>query len=197
MNKLTLMTQLFLTFALLLLVSLTALAQQPVTATPSPANASSDSQLLRALLEEVHLLRLEIQKTSINTWRAQAISERISKQQGLVDRLHEESEQLKQQIQSAQDLSREQDDLNELETAINHTPDSNTRAQLTQAYDTMKRSFERRKQYAQEQVQQLSQRQMQIEQTLQVEQSRLAELQEQRDTLDRELEKQIASVVRK
>jgi len=190
MAKLKLLTVLTCLFVALLLGP-TALAQQPA-APPSPAVTSPEAQLLRALLEEVRQLRTELQRTSVNTHRAQMLAERLVRQQSLVESLSEEIEQLKALIQQSQDTSREEGELKELETAIQETPDPQVRQQLAQSYASLKRSFARQKEYAQQEAERQRQRQQQLETMLRAEQVRLAEMQEQLDALDRDLERQIA-----
>ena len=105
-----------------------------------------------------------------------------------MERQTDELEQLKNQILSIQDLSREEAEVNEMEMTISQTQDAATRAQLTQTQTYMKRALEHQKRLIATQVAQLQQRQMRIEQALQAENAKLADLQQQREKINREME---------
>lgn len=175
-----------------------ALAQtQPATAQPSVAS-TPEVQLLRAMLEEQRALREEmrqlrvaIQRTNINTYRAQRLAEQFAQQQNRVDGFVEQIEQIKAQIQQSLDASRDEEELRDLEAAARNA-DPQTRQQLVQTYDSLKRSLERQREYARQENERNRARQHQLETTLQTEQARLAELREQLDALDRDLERQVA-----
>jgi len=168
-----------------------ALAQQ-TSMPPTPQAASSpEAQLLRALLDEVRQLRVTIQRANINMRQAQVLTERLARQQSRVDSLTEEVEQTKTLIQQSQDTSRDQDELKDLEASINETADPQQRAILIQSYNSMKRAIERQREYASQEAERSRSRQQQLEIALRAEQSKLAELQEQFDALDREFEKQL------
>ncbi len=172
-----------------LLAGTQALAQAPAATPAAPVASSPEAQLLRALLDEVRQMRLALQRASINTHRAQRLTERLARQQNRVDSLAEEVEQLKTLIQQTQDTAREEDELKELEATINETPDPQARAQLAQSYTILKRSLARQKEYARQEADRHRERQQQLEATLRQEQSRLAELQDQLDAIERELDK--------
>lgn len=153
--------------------------------------ATPEAQLLRALLDEVRQLRISLQRTNINTYRAQSLTGQLARQQNRVETLTEEIVQLKTQILQSQDTSRDEGELKELEITINETSDSATRAQLLQSYAGFKRSLARQREQAQQEAERQRTRQQQLEATLQQERARLLELQEQLEALDREFEKQI------
>ena len=81
--------------------------------------------------------------------------------------------------------------MRELEAAARNA-DPQTRQQLVQTYESLKRSIERQREYARQEAERNRARQQQLEATLQAEQSRLAELREQLDALDRDLDRQVS-----
>lgn len=164
------------TFSLAL--SLSVYAQQPTaqTVTP-PVAATPEAQLLRALLDEVRQLRAAVQRTNINTYRAQRLAERLAQQQNRVDGLSEQIEQIKAQIQQSSDAGRDEEELRELEASIS-SADPQTRQQLQIVYESLKRSIERQREYARQDAERNRGRQQQLEATLLTEQGRLAELRE-------------------
>jgi len=182
-------TVLFLTFFFAL--ALSATAQTSSAAPPSPVAAAPDVQLLRAILEETRLTRITLQRVYISAYRAQILTERLARQQARVDSLNEEIAQLKSLIQQTQDASREEDELKDLLATINETPDPQQRAALTQSHNSLKRAIERQREYARQEAERSRERQAQLETALRVEQGKLAELQEQFDAIDREMEKQM------
>ncbi len=171
-----------------LVLTLAAQAQTPSAAPPSPVAATPDVQLLRAILEELRLQRAVLQRTYVNAYRAQALTERLARQQARVDSLGEEITQLKSVIQHAQD-TRDEDELKDLLATINETADPQQRAALAQSYNGLKRALERQREYARQEADRSRERQQQLEVAWRTEQAKLAELQEQFDTLDRELER--------
>lgn len=179
-------------FAFFFALTLSALAQTQSAATPSPVAATPEVQLLRAILEEQRLMRITLQRTYVNAYRAQSLIERLARQQARVDSLNEEITQLKSLIQQTQDASREEDELKDLLATINETPDAQQRMALTQSYNSLKRAIERQREYARQEAERSRERQQQLELALRTEQAKLAELQEQFDAIDRDLEKQMA-----
>lgn len=187
-------------FANALFISL-AIAAGAMAQTPPSASSSGltpDTQLLRALLdeqralrEEVRQLRAVILRTNITTYRAQRLTDQLAQQQNRVDGLAEQIEQLKAQTQQSLQGSGDEQELRDLEAAI-QVADPQTRPQLMQVYESLKRSLERQREYAQQEVVQNRIRQQQLEALLQNEQSRLAEIREQLEALDRDLDKQLA-----
>jgi DNA repair exonuclease SbcCD ATPase subunit len=165
-------------------------AQTQPTPTPVTTQVTSpEAQLLRALLEEVRQLRTALQQTTIGTLRARLLIEQLAKQQTLVDTLSEEINQLKALITQAQDTTRGDDDLQELEAQIRECADPQERARLMQSYAALKRAMERERAVLKKEAVEQQARQMQLENTLRAEQTKLAELQGQLEDLDRELEK--------
>jgi len=191
MFKLKLIIMIFLALCATFLIQ-PVLAQTQPTAAPSPVAAAPDVQLLRAILEELRLQRAALQRTYVNAYRAQMLTERLARQQARVDALGEEIAQLKSAIQQAQEASRDEDELKDLLATINEAPDPQQRAALAQSYNSLKRSLERQREYSRQEAERSRERQQQLEATLRTEQAKLTELQEQFDAIDREMEKQIA-----
>ncbi len=187
-------------FANALLISLAIAAGVMAQTQPSASSSglTPETQLLRALLdeqralrEEVRQLRAVILRTNITTYRAQKLTDQLAQQQNHVDGLAEQIEQLKAQTQQSLEVSGDEQELRDLEAAI-QAADPQTRPQLMQVYESLKRSLERQREYAQQEVVQNRIRQQQLEALLQNEQSRLAEIREQLEALDRDLDKQLA-----
>lgn len=187
-------------FAATLALSTGVFAQAPQPSTqPTHAAASSpEAQLqraqleeLRALREEVRQLRTTIQRTNINTYRAQRLTEQLAAQQSRVDGVVEQIEQLKAQTQLSLDASHDEEELRDLEAAL-RVADAQTLPQLRQVYESLKRSIERQREYARQEAERNRTRQQQLETLLQTEQARLAELREQLETLDRDFDRQMA-----
>ncbi|MEP7341001.1 MAG: hypothetical protein ABI977_24935 [Acidobacteriota bacterium] len=175
-----------------LLCATPAFAQTQAPVASSPVAATPDVQLLRAILEETRLTRITLQRVYISAYRAQMLTERLARQQARVDSLNEEITQLKSLIQHTQEASREEDELKDLLATINETPDQQQRTALIQSYNSLKRSLERQREYSRQEAERSRERQQQLETSLRTEQAKLAELQEQLDAIDREMEKQIA-----
>ncbi len=175
--------------ALLGLAQVAVSAQTPTTHTTVSTAASPEAQLLRALLDEVRQLRTILQQTTVGNVRARLLTEQVAKQQTRVDTLAEEIHQLKALIAQAQDNTRGEEELQELEIQIRETADTPERNRLLQSYAAFKRALERERATLKKEAAEHQTRQMQLEQTLRFEQARLADLQNQLETLDRDLEK--------
>lgn len=171
-------------------LSINVFAQQSPPASSTPVAASPEAQLLRALLDEVRQLRATIQRTNLSLHRAQMLTERLARQQNRVDGLAEEIEQVRIQIRQSVDPSRDEEELKEMEAEIGQTADPQTRAQLTQSYNDLKRTIARQRELARAEADRQQVRQAQLENTLRTEQAKLAEIQDQLDAIDREFDKQ-------
>ena len=186
------MSRLKLTSALCLLclaLAGSAFAQQ--NAPPNSPNLapSPEAQLLRALLDEVRQLRQTMQRATFNQYRTQTLTGQLARQQARVESLTEEVEQLKAAQQQSYDARRDQEELQELETAFQREPNSALREQLRQNYLSMQRALTRQQEDLHQDAERQRQRQSQLEINLRTEQARLAELQEQLDAVAREFDK--------
>lgn len=180
------------------LVAVTGVFAQAPPPLASQGGITPETQLLRAMLEEhralreeVRQLRAAIQRTSISTYRAQRLAEQLARQQGHVDGLAEQIEQIKAQTQQSLEVSGDDQELRDLEAAI-RAADPQTRPQLMQVYESLKRSIERQREYVQQEAYRNRLRQQQLEVLLVTEQSRLSEIREQLEALDRDFDRQLA-----
>jgi hypothetical protein len=169
-----------------------ALAQSSNAVPTAPSSA--EAQLLRALLDEVRQLRIALQRAQLTTYRGHLLADRLKQQQSRVDGLTEEIAQLRAQLQQEMSYGREEEQLRELEAAINRAPDPVTRAQLTQTYEDLKRTIQWQKEYARQDAERNSARQQMLEVMLRDEHEKLAQIQGQLDALDRELERMVPEI---
>jgi chromosome segregation ATPase len=171
-------------------------AQQSAAPAPLAAEAHLDAQLLRALLEEVRQLRLAVQKGSLSQHRSQLLLERIARQQDRVEGLNAEIEQVREQLQVLSQPGRYDEELKGMEEAISRARNPQERARLEEAYDALKRSLEEQRQADQKELERQRERERALAARLQTEQARLAELQEQLEAIEREMDKQVAETRR-
>jgi TolA-binding protein len=146
------------------------------------AAETGDSQTLRLLLIEVRQLRQLLQRANLNSYRTQVLIERLRVQQGRVDRLLGELEQLrlealdeKMSEPNIAEFTREQ------ENQISREPDPTRRSEMEAVYKSLKNQIAQREQQRRERETELTIR-------LQTEQARLNELNDRLDALERELE---------
>ena len=146
---------------------------------------SDNAQPMQALLNEVHQLRLAIQRSNLNTYHAQVTLERLRLQQQRVDRLSEKLEKVR--IELAEIRSHQAklpEDLKQVEDNLAKETDPNKRRELEAVLQILKREPER---LAQALTQALEQEAQLIAQ-LQPERVKLNELNDRLDTLQKELE---------
>lgn len=170
-----------------------AQAQAPFNAAPASA-PSPEVIYLRSIFEEVRMLRTSMQQMMGNTLRTRILVEHLARQQARVDTLFEEVRQVRLFISQAQDSKRGEDELQEMETRIRETGDPQERARLQQDYAIFKRTIERERAALQKEAAEQQTRQAQLENSLRLEQAKLAELQGQLESLDQELEKLVVEV---
>jgi len=151
----------------------------------SPALAqSADSRTLQSILEELHKLRQELQATSATAQRSQILLLRIRLQMDTVERLNQRLEQAHLRTDRAR---------NEL----NHFLDEKKRDEgsLDQAQDSVKRKaiedelagIESRLEFIKDNLPDAEAKEAALTNDLRNEQSKLAELREQLDRLDKQL----------
>jgi chromosome segregation ATPase len=144
----------------------------------------SEGHTLRALLEEVHQLRLTLQRTSLNTTRAQLAFERMRLQRSRLDVLLREVESVRAQRDSVREaLAQAGDRFKELEEQTGHASDAALRARFERQLGLSKQvlnAHARREE-------QLRERDAQLNAQLQAEQAKLGELEDQLANLEREL----------
>jgi predicted nucleic acid-binding Zn-ribbon protein len=169
-----------------------AYAQQATMNAPQTTEARAETHLLKALLDEVRALRLAVQSSSLSQHRAQILLERIGRQQDRIEGLSADLEQLRAEMQELANPARYDDELREMETAISATSDPQARAAQIQAYEALKHSLARQRQADQQELQRQQERERVLDAKLRMEQARLAEMQEQLEAVERELDRQVA-----
>jgi len=174
-------------------------AQNVPPAESATPNAQTEAQLLRALLNEVRQLRLTLQKSSIRQLRSTLILDRMRRRQDLIDIFDMEINDVRAEIRDLTAEGRYDEHLDEIkdyETAINETNDYKERAELVQEQARMKRALERRKKMDGEQLERCREREREIERVLKTEREALADLLYQMETLEREMDRQLATAER-
>jgi chromosome segregation ATPase len=169
-----------------------ALAQQTAAGAPPATEARAEAQLLKSLLDEVRQLRLAVQHGSLSQHRSQMLLERIGRQQDRIEGLSADLEQLRDEMKELANPARYDDELREMEAAIQATSDPQARAAQVQAYEALKHSLARQRQADQQELQRQQERERDLDAKLRMEQARLAEMQEQLEAVERELDRQVA-----
>jgi chromosome segregation ATPase len=157
------------------------------TTTDSPANAAQgeNEQTIQALLNEVRQLRLSIQRSNLSAYHAQVIIERMRSQQQSVDRLADRLRGIRDQLDHGKMAQSEfQDLLKKIEGRLNLERDPDKRDDLEEQQET----FKTRLGSLAQQESRLREVESQLALQLQTEQAKLADLNEQLDALQRELE---------
>src|SRR5262245_30322331 len=163
---------------------------QTTTNSPAQAAQGENEQTMRALLNEVRQLRLAIQRSNLSAYHAQVIIERMRSQQLSVDRLTDRLRETRDQIfnwkmRTALEQSELQDRLKGWEDSLNESVDASTRRAREADLEMTKKKLGL---MAQEEAW-MREKESQLVAQLQIEQARVAELNEQLDALRRELEK--------
>jgi chromosome segregation ATPase len=149
------------------------------------APQSESTQVMQALLSEVQQLRLAIQRSNLNIYHAQIAIERMRLQQQRVDRQSEQLRGTREHIAGLRMGQAEiQEELKRIERRLNEESDAVRRRDIEGPDETMKT---RLAQMAQEETR-LREQETQLAAQLQTEQGRLAELNDQLDKLQRELQ---------
>lgn len=172
-------------FIILVLCGIGEASSFAQTSSGETSSGQSDSQTIKALLDEVRQLRLVLQRNSLATYRAQVTLERLKFQQARVDQLFKEQADLQNRIKEVERnlpvLSNQAGELEKL-LAVAATPtERNEREMMIRA---IKGELENEKQ----RLQDWREREPQIAARLQTEQAKLAELNDNLDKLERELE---------
>ena len=159
----------------------------PQTAANSSTKAAQgeSEQTMQALLNEVRQLRLAIQQSNLSIYRTQVIVERMRMQQQHVDRLRETRERIANWKRGEGEWQAE---IKMFERRINRATDPNERSNLEEQQE---RTKSRVAAYALENTRMLEQ-ESQLAGQLNIEQAKLADFNDQLDTLQRELEMQPA-----
>jgi chromosome segregation ATPase len=156
------------------------------TATSNAKVAQGDNeQTMQALLNEVRQLRLAIQKSNLSAYHAQVLIERMRSQRQSMDRLTDRLRETRNQIAGLKmPLADFLAELKKIEGRLSQEHDAEKRQDLEEQQETFKTRLGT---LAQEEAR-LREVESQSAAQLQIEQARLAELNDQLDALQRELE---------
>lgn len=146
--------------------------------TPSPAE---DQRVIKALLDEVRLLRQAFQRLNLNAYRSQILVERIRAQNDKVARLTRAVEEARDELA---DTLVSMNQLNErvkaTESIIEPEPNAKQRAQMEAELKYMLDVHKQREQRAREREQRLAEQ-------LRLEQGKLDDFESRLDALEREI----------
>ncbi len=172
--------------ALLILLGCASFSNPKALTTPVNQSPQNDAgQPMQALLNEVHQLRLAIQRSNLNTYHAQVTLERLRLQQQRVERLSGKLEDVRTRIADLKSHQpRLSDEIKRAEQDLNREPDPVKRPDLERMLQNFKSEFERLAQLETREREQETQLAIQ----LQAEQAKLNEINERLDTLQKELE---------
>ena len=163
-------------------ISPTIVPSQTKTAA-APAQADQD-QTLQKLLNEVHELRLAVQRATANSMRFQMLIERTRLQQARVDALSRQLENIHSQIADMKSAKPQlEQQIKEAEEQLDRTPEPNAHADLDSRIRAAKANLNRMTQ----EEERLRNREAMLDGQLQTEQLKLNELNSQLDTLMNEL----------
>jgi len=156
------------------------------TATSNTKVAQGDNeQTMQALLNEVRQLRLAIQRSNLSAYHAQLIIERMRSQRQLMDRLAERLRETRDRIANGKIPQAEfQHELKKIERLLSQDWPAERRQDMEEQQDMFKTRLAA---LAKEETR-LQEVESQLTAQLQIEQARLAELNDQLDALQRELE---------
>jgi predicted nucleic acid-binding Zn-ribbon protein len=156
-----------------------------VQAAPAQSAKPSDDKILRALLNEVRLLRETLEQVNTNALRGQILVERIRAQNDKVTRLTRMLEDARDSIADAQaQLNQFNEQSKLLETQIENEFDSNRRSQLEQQAKEFKYMLGFHKQ----RLDRLREREARLAAELQTEQDKLAGLENRLEGIEHEIE---------
>jgi len=145
---------------------------------------STDPQTLQNLLSEVHQLRIVLERSATIAPRIQIAVERLKLQQEQVARTSRELADLRERLDhNRSELSRMQQRAQSLEAAETQETDPNKRRELDEALKMIKLDTEQ----TEKSTQQLQAREGELASQLQSEQSRLTELNDRLDQIERTL----------
>jgi chromosome segregation ATPase len=170
-------------FYLALTSSMSAQTTMPRAEVPT----TDDKQMLQMILGEVRQLRSAVSKAQTNTSRLQIAIERLRRQQEQVDRLTaqlQETQNEAQMIKSSKPEMEEQ--VKELENLIQQAQNEQQRSEMQAAYKEIKNGLAQQAQ----REEQLEDIHTKITVQLQSERSKLEEMNNLLDSLQREMESQ-------
>ena len=183
-------------FILMLGVSQGAAFGQTIPAPSSPATRNSqgsdEASALRALVEEVRLLRLALERSQRDAVTMQATVERIRLQQEVVNRLAQKLDDCRSELAAVElGLGRLPEHISDLERRVNGAEDATQRTLLESELKAVQLSLEDQKESASNQ----RQRAEQLKAKLRDEQQKLDELFERFTQLERPPDTELRSEV--
>jgi predicted nucleic acid-binding Zn-ribbon protein len=147
-------------------------------------NSSSDPQTLQTLLTEVHQLRLALERSTQIAPRIQIAVERLKLQQDQVARTARQLDDLRQNIDNRRsDLPKIQQRLETIAAESDQATDPGKHRELVETSKMMKLESDQ----VEKSLQQMQAREGELASQLQSEQSRLAELNDRLDQIERAL----------
>ena len=161
------------------------------------AQGRTQEVLLRSLLEEVQQSRITTQINSVNLYRLQMLTESLNSQQSRVDSLTAELDLLTQQLQTTNDSLPMDDQLPELESAIQQATDPAHRQMLLQMFNTTKRALESQREQLRKESERNQLRQQTLQSQIEQEKARLVELEEKISAMDRHFQKVTTELVKR
>jgi hypothetical protein len=153
---------------------------------PVSAAQAEDARTIQALLSEVHQLRVVLQRGNLNTYRAQIAVERMRMQQEQLVNTRRDLEATRTQLLNSKRFHTEAEGrIKELEAQANQEQDPTRRAMLDRQFRESKRNFDGQIQWEDA----LREKETQLANQQLLEQSKLTELVDRLEALERELEK--------
>jgi predicted nucleic acid-binding Zn-ribbon protein len=167
-----------------LLALLCALVSAAAAQSPKP----NDDKTIETLLNEVRLLRETLQRSNLNTYRAQIIVERTRAQNDRVTRLARSLEDTRDQIGNLQlQISYFGDRIKWVEGQLQQENDKKQQLQLEAEQRELKYSVDQRRSM----VEQMREREARLAADLQTEQGKLSDLEARLDAIEREIENEM------
>jgi predicted nucleic acid-binding Zn-ribbon protein len=155
------------------------------TRTPPDPLRDDDRQVLRALLDEMRELRLALQRANVASYRLQVTLERIKLQQGRMDSFSRALESVRSRLSDLKSSRPQMEEqIKYAEDLLNSTTDLKRRGELEQEIRAMKAHQSSR---AREEEQSRN-REAELILELQLEQAKLTDLNNQLDSMVRQLE---------
>jgi chromosome segregation ATPase len=161
-----------------------------VVAQPAGGAENSEAQVLKALLAEVHALRIEMKKSNLAQHKTQIAIAQLKLQYDRVEGLSRDIEAIRQEAEALKvESTQVAEMLKEIEAQVFRESDYSRRAEIEQQVKALKSNQE---QHTQRETR-LKAREEQLTQMLQAERMKLSDLSDQLGALEREIEQQQAA----
>lgn len=180
-------------FSALLVLSFAqhSLAQNGTPSEASNPNKQTESQWLKAILDEVRQLRTTLQQTSLLQYRSALILDRVRRQEERAKTAEGELRELRASMRELTDPARYDeltDDISEVELQITEAVDLVERGLLGREDTRLKNKLERQKKTDADELKGKRQHEPKLEEQLRTEQAALMDLDYQLEALLREME---------